>query len=330
MGAAVLALVAYGVGWLIFRDDTLSADFKDERLDKVVAYFEKKTGLAIETPLDPATPVTVFFRDAAVGDALDSLALAVDGRVSLYAVLAGTKAEVDAYIVSLVASSPAEDWTVHRVAVPGFLLAAEGTRLPDPRTVPLALPEAWPQGGLQAHLRSLAESSDVTWAAPASWDPAVKFEPGPVAVEKAFSRLLKSAKAEGRMFVFLRSGWGGGEGGGVREGRRLDASSGEGRRMFEMPDSAVVARRVEQQIASLPKEEQPAARKTWEADRAFWEEMRQLPPEQRREKMMERMENPAVQERMENAQAERDSRRSPEKRRDRYRDYVSRKQQAGR
>jgi hypothetical protein len=329
MGGAVLALVAYGVGWLFFRGDALSADFKDERLDKVVAYFEKKTGLTIKTSLDPATPVTLFFRDASVGDALDSLALAVEGRASLHAVLAGTRAEVDAYIAGLVASSPPEDWTVHRVAVPGFLLTGEGVRLPDPRTVPLAVPEAWPQGSLQGHLRSLAESSEVVWAAPAAWDPVVKFDPGAVAVEGAFSRLLKSAKAEGRMFVFLRSGWGGGDGGGGREGRSAEATPGESRRMREMPDPAVVARRVEQQIASLPREEQAAARKTWEADRAFWEELRQLPPEQRREKIMERMENPAVQERMESAQAERDARRSPEKRRDRYRDYINRKQQAG-
>lgn len=98
--------------------------------------------------------------------------------------------------------------------------------------------------------------------------------------------------------------------------------------MREMPDPTVVARRVEQQIAALPPSEQPAARAEWEKERAFWEEIRQLTPEQRRARMQERMDDPAVQEKVENAQANRDAKTPPEKRRDRYRSYLNRKAQA--
>lgn len=327
--AAGLAVAVWGIWWFLARDISISANFKNERLDKVIAFLEKKTGLQIKTNLDPAMPVTLFLQDAGVGDALDTLAVSVDGRCTLYAVMASTQSEVKGYINGLVISSPVPDWTVYRVPVPGLALAADVALLPDPRSQKLAVPEAWPQGGLQTHLKALAESSDVTWAAPASWDPALKYNPGQVRVDDAFSKLVGSAKGKGQMFVFLRSGFRGGDGppaagGGGGEG----GAGGEGRRMREMPDPAVITRRVEQQIAALPPSEQAAARAEWDKERAFWEEVRQLSPEQRRARMQERMDDPALQEKVENAQANRDAKTPPEKRRDRYRNYLNRKAQA--
>lgn len=332
VAAAAVCLLVVG-GWLLFRERTLSANFKNERLDKVIAFYEKKTGLEIETSLDPSTPVTLFLQDAGVGDALETLAVAVDGRAGLHAVMAATKAEVNGYVAGMVNGAPLEGWVTHRVSIPGMGFLGESSVTPDPRSVPLAAPEAWPKGMLQDHLKVLAESSDVVWAAPASWNPAVVFDPGTVRVERAYSRLLGAAKGKGRFFVYLRGGFRGGDGtqagpGPGQGGVGGAGVGGEGRRLREMPDPAVVARRMEQQIAALPADEQAEARKVWEADRAFWESLRGLTPEQRREKMQERMDDPAVQERMENAQAKQDARRSPEKRRDRYRDYLGRKQAA--
>jgi len=328
--AAGLAVAVWGIWWFGVRDISLSANFKKERLDKVIAFFEKKTGLQIETNLDPATPVTLFLQDAGVGDALDTLAVAVDGRCNLYAVVAATQSEVKNYISGLVTSTPVPDWTIHRVPVPGLAMVTDVAVQPDPRTLKLAVPDAWPKGGLQVHLKTLAESSDAIWAAPTSWDPALKYNPGKVSVDEAFSKLVGSAKAKGQMFVFLRSGFRGGEGGPPMAGGMggEGGSGGEGRRTREMPDTAVITRRVEQQIAALPQAEQATARAEWNKERAFWEELRNLSPEERRARMQERMNDPAMQEKMENAQANRDAKTSPDKRRDRYRSYLSRKGQA--
>ncbi|MDX6766708.1 MAG: hypothetical protein SFU85_07950 [Candidatus Methylacidiphilales bacterium] len=327
--AAVLSLV-FAIGWFFFfRESGINANFKKERLDKVMAYLEKKTGLDLETSFDPSTPVTLFLHQAGVGEALDSLALAVDGRCVLFGLVAPSEQEINDFVAGLVSGKPLENWTQQRLNLPGFLLAGVSNTLTDPRQDPLAVPDQWPTGGLQTHLKTLAESSDLTWAAPTPWDPVVTFNPGKIKVGQAIPALARAAKGQGRLVVFLRDGrrGGGARPEGLPGGEGPTPGEGSFRGAREMPDPAVVNRRVEARIAALPQQEQAEARAAWQRDREMWEQLRQLPPEQRREKMREWMDNPAAQERMENNQADRDARRSPEKRHERYRNYLNRKAQ---
>jgi hypothetical protein len=61
--------------------------------------------------------------------------------------------------------------------------------------------------------------------------------------------------------------------------------------------------------------------------RAFWESVRNLPEEERRAKMEEHFNKPEVQEQMEVRQNARDAKSPPERREERMRRYLDRKNQ---
>ncbi len=65
-----------------------------------------------------------------------------------------------------------------------------------------------------------------------------------------------------------------------------------------------------------------------ESMREFFRRFRDLPEDQRRAAMEKHFNDPAVQDRMEERRARRDEKMGPEKRADRYRQYVDRKERA--
>jgi hypothetical protein len=86
--------------------------------------------------------------------------------------------------------------------------------------------------------------------------------------------------------------------------------------------------RTQAEIKKLPAGQREAALKEHEERKAFFEEMRNLTPEQRESRMQEFMSQPQNQDRMENAQAASESRRSPQQRVQRAKKYLERKAQA--
>jgi hypothetical protein len=80
-------------------------------------------------------------------------------------------------------------------------------------------------------------------------------------------------------------------------------------------------------IAQLPPAEQPAARADFESMHKIWEEVKDLPDDQRRAKLEEFLNRPEVQDRMAEREIARDARRSPEQREQRMKRYVERKNQ---
>ena len=88
-----------------------------------------------------------------------------------------------------------------------------------------------------------------------------------------------------------------------------------------------IAQRADAMIAQLPPAEQPAAKADFETTHKIWEEVKDLPDDQRRAKLEEVFNRPDVQDRMAEREAARDLRRSPEQREDRMRRYLDRKNQ---
>lgn len=322
--AAVLFLGAAAWWWMADRGITLN--FNKTPLSQVLPVVEKRTGIRILTNLDPATPVTLMVYQASPAVVWEALAGAVGTRASLRAVLAPDKATLEAHLAALASGARPEDWESYRVGVPGMMTAAELPEIPDPRRLPLAAPPSWPSGPLQTHLATLAEASEITWTAPKAWNPEVAFQPSKATAQSALDSLARAAGGEGRMVLallsFRREGEGGPGGGGDRGPGGGGGGFWGGR---GMPSPEVVERRTEQRIALLPAEQQAAAREALRAEREFWASLRELPPEQRQERLRERFEDPAVQERIENRMAERDARTPPERRRERYRDYLERR-----
>jgi len=77
----------------------------------------------------------------------------------------------------------------------------------------------------------------------------------------------------------------------------------------------------------LPPDEQDQARREFNEMWTFWESIRQLPETERRAKIEEHFNRPDVEARIEEQAAARDSRRTPEQREQRYRNYIRRKEQ---
>jgi hypothetical protein len=82
--------------------------------------------------------------------------------------------------------------------------------------------------------------------------------------------------------------------------------------------------RIQNEINKLPQDQRLAAQQDYDTRKKFFEEMRNLTPEQRRQRMEDWMNNPANQDKMENAQNDRDSRNSPDQRTARAGNYLSR------
>jgi hypothetical protein len=112
--------------------------------------------------------------------------------------------------------------------------------------------------------------------------------------------------------------------GGMGGGGRPDGGfGGNGRRQEFRPEW--MEERAMARIAQLPTAEQEQAKKDFQDMRAFFEQMRNLPEDQRRTAMENFFNSPAVQERMADREAARAEKSGPERRADRARDYLARK-----
>lgn len=326
-GIALLAFLGCAAYWILGSRGT-TLNFNKVPLAQVLPVVEKKTKIKILTDLDPQTPVTMMVYQADPAIVWEALAGAVNANVSLRVVLAPDKSALGTFKQTLASGQRPEDWESFRVRLPGP--GWGGGDPVDPRSLKLAAPSPWPAGKLHQHLQTLAESSEAVWITLRSWDPEVAFSAsGSDGVESAAAGLARKASGTSDVFLWLsasrRGNWGGGGGGGGGEGRPPGTGEGGGRRADIAPE--VVERRMEQRIAALPLSEQAGARAQWDRDRAIFQQLRDLPPEQRRDKMQEYFNDPAVQDRIESSQADRDGRRSPESRRERYRDAIARRSQ---
>jgi hypothetical protein len=81
-------------------------------------------------------------------------------------------------------------------------------------------------------------------------------------------------------------------------------------------------------IEQLPATEREQAKKDFAVARDFFQQLRSLPEDQRRAAMEKFFDSPVVQERMAERMAARDEKSGPQRRADRMRQYVQRKQAA--
>jgi hypothetical protein len=185
---------------------------------------------------------------------------------------------------------------------------------------------------LPALLEEAAQKTGVLLAAPTDWKPSASAPPaGPIT--KTALRLFRDAGGVSREVFLLRvrpsrddGDWDGGgrggswigSGGGERGGGSMRAP-GYGQRTEE---------RVEAQIALLPKNEQEKARADARLMRQFWQEVRDLPEDQRRAKAQEFFNRPEVAERMDERRMAREAKMTPQQRVERAQRYFQRKQAA--
>jgi len=331
--AAVLSAVV--VVRFLLPDGTISVDFKNAPLSKVIVAFERQGGIDLMTNIPVDTPVTIQLKRAPLMDALETLAVRVEGDVRPLIVGAPTRKEALAGAALFETTRRPEKWEVAWFPTMGF---ASANTPSDARSLLVSF-QPGEKKDLHASLQQISAKSGLMTAVPQEWNPAVDQAATTGEAAAMVRSIARAAKGE-TVEVFLLQGRGGGDrnaqGGpgsapGADGGRRGDwggPGGGGGRpdRMNMNPEW--MAERAKAAIAALPPAERPAAQAEFDAMQAIWAEIRSVPEDQRRDKMMEVFSRPEVQDMMAEREAARDARRTPEQRSERYQRYVERKQQA--
>lgn len=341
LGAGAVLVLFFAIRWLL-AEPTITVDFQDAPLSKVLSAFEKQGKIKIQTQIDPSTPVTLSIRRSPVIDAIDLLAVRLDGDWRMAWVL-GPNTQTVREGRALVGQRNPEGWKSFHM--PAFGMDWGG--VPDPRKMQWKV-EAAPDGTLAAYLDQGSQKLPVEFLAPGDWNPVLGGPPASGSPGQVARQLAKATGGQtADVFVLSRGGPGGGfGGGGDGPRRREDADAGAPggaapRATTNTPGNAArppreraprneawQMERAQAMIESLPSEERKEALGVLEEMRELREQMQGLPEEKRRELWGEYMQRPEVQARREEAQAARDAKRTPEQREARYRRISERRIEA--
>lgn len=310
----------------------VSINETDAPLSRVLSEIRKQGGIEIASNLDPSTKVSLNVKRVPAVEALDIVAVRTDASWRLAYLGAPSETVIDEALTSFVSGLEVADWTSHGGG--GFsLVEPESGEALDLRQVEWKPAGAGPLGEVMSEA---AEKTGVLLAAPSAWNPQVA-PPGAGPVASVAPALFRQAGGVSRQ-VFLLRGRGGpmeDEGPRERSGGWIGAAAQQsgargGGWMRAMGDPGRVAERVEAQIALLPAAEQPKARENFQMMREFWQSVRDLPEEQRREKAREFFSRPEVAEAMETRRLSRWAKMTPDQRIERNKSYWGRKAEARR
>ena len=329
LAAAVLTLL-FGA-WQLFRSDGLiTLDFHEAPVSKVIASFERQGRIRLATNVPPETPVTIQVKRAPLMEALETLAVRLDGDWRVVYAGAPTKAQAQAVVEGVATDKRSDQWATAWFPAMGLL---EDEAVVDPRTLTVK-PEADAKNDLQSALRQIAMKSGIMTAVPQDWNPTAKMPAKSATAASLVKQLIQSSGGQFQesFLIIVRSGreWVADRGNPPPpQGMPGERPPGDGRSRSgrEGMNPEWLAQRTEAAIARLPTDQQQAARTDYDTMKKFWEEVRALPEDQRRPKIAEFMSRPDIQEKMEQRMAARDARRSPEQRERRMKNYIERKKQ---
>lgn len=326
----------------------------DQSFAKIQRSIERQGGIKIISNVPPETLLSMEVVRVSAADAVDVLAARVDGRWAVTYLAAPSKSELSGAMQSVM--SPDDNSAYRTLRTRGGGMGGFDM-VPDVRRVKWNVSPMEEQT-LEAYLDQFVQKTGASVVFPSEWNPAVAKQPKSGVAGSALREMVKSAGGqvdEVFAIVVRPEGSGGDRGfGGEGEGswgsgnvtRGGPPPSGGGSQRSEAPSGSSSAgtptqvrnaeggrnnpewarERMMAQIEQLPAAEQAAAKKDFEDMRAFFEEVRALPPEQRRAAMEQRMNDPAVQERMMERETSRDIRQGPERRIARYKNYIARKE----
>jgi hypothetical protein len=327
-------------GLLVWRWVTdwgyVTLNYSNAPLSEVIGSIERQGRVQITTNADPATRVTIRLKRAPVFEAIDTLAIRIDGNARLAYICAPSARQIADGLAAFESGSNPGGWAVFFFGFGGRMAMSDEAAL-DPRFIEWKVTQA-ADNSLQAILEQGAQKTGALFAVPNEWNPALVALPSSAKTGKVAAALAKAAKGEMREIFLLTVRPPRGEG----DRNVDDRTSGE---FSETAQSATVfaprrrgraersgnpewiAERAQAQIAMLPVDEQAEAQRRFDEMRAFWQSLRDLPQQERRAKIEERMNSPEVQALMEERAAARDAARTPEQREQRYRNYIQRKEQ---
>ena len=329
LSLALLALLAVTwIAWQIYAGwGLVTLDVRNEPVAKVLSSISRQGGIDIASNLDPSTPVTLQVKRVPPVEALDIVAVRTDASWRLAYLGAPDDQSIDAALTAFRAGSEAAGWSSYGGGGFAMVEPQSGAAL-DLRRVIWTPSEP---GGLPALLEEAAQKTGVLLAAPTDWKPSASAPPaGPIT--KTAPRLFRDAGGVSREVFLLRARPSRDDGdwdSGGRGGSWIGSGTGGGERgggwMRALGDGQRTEERVEAQIALLPKSEQEKARADASLMRQFWQEVRDLPEDQRRAKAQEFFNRPEVAERMDERRMAREAKMTPKQRVERAQRYLERK-----
>lgn len=310
----------------------VTLDYTRAPLSKVIKSIERQGRVKITTNADLSTPVTITLNRAPVFEAIDTLAVRLDGDARLAYISAPAKKQITEVLAAFSSGSNPGGWAVFSSGFGGPMGMSD--TVTDPRLIEWKVSTSEDKN-LQTLLQQGAQKTGALFATPQDWNPPVAKVPGGGRTGKVATDMVKSARGEiSELFLITvrpprpegdRNAGDGQRGPDRWEGQRTVFSPQWSGNRSGNPEW--MAERMQAQINTLPTDERADAQKQFDEMRKFWESVRDLPEDQRRAKFEELMNNPEVQARMDERMAARDSKRTPEQREQRMKRYIERKQQ---
>lgn len=326
---ALLLLVGNVVYYVWTNWGLVTIHAEDRPLAEIIRSIEKQGGVTVKTDMDATMPVRMHVDKVKVSEAMETLSVLTESRWRLTYFVAADKGAISNVLGTIAAGERPKDWK--SLYVPAPQVGPEAAVPPDPRRDTWEVKPAT-EGTLQAYLQQASRNVGAAFLVPETWNPPVKNAPKSGAITKALPKLVSAANGQYQEVFMLQRGSRLG-----REGDRPD-DGGDGPRFASFEggpprgdrggfDREAMEERIQIEIKKLPPAERAAAQKEHDERKAFFEEMRNLPPEQRMTKIQEMMNNPAAEERMEKGMSARDARSSPQQKLERARKYLDRKEQ---
>lgn len=303
---------------------------KTDPLSKVIHQIEKQGHVTVKTNMDGTTPIAMWVTDVTVADALETLSVVTESSWRLAYFVAPDKSSISGAIGSIVSNQKPEGWKSVYYPIRGGLIDTDQDVPVDPRKDPWNVKPA-KEPNAQAYLEQAARSVSANFLFPENWNPPVKSAPKSGPIDDSLPRLASAAKGKyEEVFLLRKRGEGKGrDRQGGEDGPRFASNDDEGGRPAfgggGGPRGGGNREAMEERLQAELAKMSPEQRKEAEDRRAFFASLRDLPPEQRQAKMEELMNNPAIQDKMDNAQAAREARNSPAQRASRANNYLSRK-----
>jgi hypothetical protein len=268
-----------------------------------------------------------------VSEALETLTTVAEARWRLAYVFAGNMTDIQVALAATLAGNHPENWKTDYFPAFGM---TDGQTLGNPSDDPWQV-KAPEKNDFQSYVHQAALSVSAAMMYPEAWNPAVNKAPSSGPIRNSAPQLAKAAGGK-VLEVFLvqkRPAQQVAEGddanadpqSGFRRGRRGGNNTPEDDAEREKRRQEM-AQRAQAEIDKLPPEKRAAAQQQMDERRKFFESMRDLTPEQRRDKMADFMSNDANQNRMEQRGNDRQARMTPDQRVQRAQHYVERKQAA--
>ena len=331
---AAVVLLLGNVGYHIWAGwGLITIHVTDAPLPTVLKSIEKQAGISLRTNLEADKTVTMHVEKVALSYALEVLANVADARVELGYFLAPTKPPIDAALTAMSAGEKTDGWQRFFVPMPpGGIIGSADEGTSDPRIERWEVKPA-PEGTLQSYLEQAAKNVSARLEAPTDWNPAISSPPKSGEIQDVMPRLAKAAGGTfeqvflltGRRRDFVPPTAENGPPDAVRRALGMFAGGAGGDEVAMEKMMRAMGDRMQAAIDQMPPDKKAKAQAEFDEGKKFFEGMKDLTPDERRAKMEERMQDPAVQEKFFGNMSKRDAMKTPQQRTERFRDYISKK-----